>query len=138
MRQMKIVLAVLKQGDTYLLQQRGKIKKIGGANLIGWFGGKIEEETALEAVCREVAEETTFNPDPTHAKYLGEVDVTSDHNLEHVVVNAQVYEFIIDKAVNVVAREGELVTMTLAEAMEHLDEMTTGTAAVFRELLGGK
>lgn len=138
MRQMKIVLAVLKQGDNYLLQKRGNIKKIGGANLIGWFGGKIEDETPLEAICREVAEETTYVPSPKEAKYLGEVDVTSDHNLEDVVVNAKVFEFIIDPKTKVEAKEGELATVTHDEAMKQLEQMTTGTAATFRQLLGDK
>lgn len=138
MRQMKIVLAVLKQGDNYLLQKRGNIKKIGGANLMGWFGGKIEDETPLEAICREVAEETTYAPIPKEAKYLGEVDVTSDHNLEDVVVNAQVFEFIIDPKTKVEAKEGELATVTHDEAMKQLEQMTTGTAATFRQLLGDK
>lgn len=135
---MKIALAVLKQGDRYLLQQRGNISKIGGAGLIGLFGGKIENETALEAVCREVAEETTLTVIPEDGQNLGEVNVTSDHNLEEVAVNAQIFQFNIDEHMIVIAKEGKLVTLTRGQAFKQLDTMTTGTAACFKQLMGDR
>ena len=138
MRAMKIALAVLQQGDDYLLQKRGNIPKIGGANLIGLFGGKIEDETPLQAVCREVAEETNMSPKPEDATHWGEVDVTSDHNLEKVVVNAQIFHIKVAKDFEFKAKEGELVKMTKEQAMKQLDSMTPGTAACFRQLVGDK
>ena len=137
MRQMSIALAVLKQGDNYLLQRRGQIPKIGGSGLIGLFGGKIESgETALEAVCRELPEETNLTVKAEEVKHIGEVDVTSDHNLEKVVINAQIFEVNIDSEQKVAAKEGELVTLTKDQAFEQLSSMTTGTAACFRQLIG--
>lgn len=137
MREMKIALAVLRQGDYFLLQRRGNIPKIGGAGLLGLFGGKIEkDESAVQAVCREVAEETSLIVTEKQARYMGEVTVTSDHNLEEVVVNAQVYEFVVDDDIKITAREGELEHLAKEEVSSQLEGMTTGTAATFRELIG--
>ncbi len=136
MRQLKIALAVLQQGDKYLLQRRGDNPQKGGAGLIGCFGGKIEpDENPADAVCREVAEETDLKLEPSNGEYLGEVDVTSDHNLQKVVVNAQVYKFEINSKTQVQASEGELVRLTRTQALKQLDDMTTGTAAIFRQLI---
>jgi len=135
MRQIKIALAVLKQSDKFLLQKRGSNPVIGGAGLVGCFGGKIEDETPLEAACREVAEETNLKLDPNSGEHLGAVDVTSDHNLEPVAVNAQVYQFELDDETQIKATEGDLVELTIEQALQQLDNMTTGTAAIFRQLI---
>jgi 8-oxo-dGTP pyrophosphatase MutT (NUDIX family) len=135
-RHLEIVLAALKQGDNYLLQRRGDIPVIGGAGLLGFFGGKIEDEAPAVAICRELAEETTYKPKPDQAKFLGEVNVKSDHKLEEVSVRAQVFGFEVSEDKKVFAKEGELVAMTYEEAMANLDKMTTGTRAYFEELIG--
>lgn len=139
MRHLQIVLAVLEQKDNYLLQLRGDNPAIGGAGLIGCFGGKIEkDETAVDAVCREVAEETSFAPKATDAQLVGEVNVTSDHKNEDVTVNAQVFSFKVPTNHKVRAKEGTLVTLDITQALAKRNDMTTGTRAVFEELIGDK
>lgn len=135
MQQLNIALAVLKQGDKYLLQRHSDTRKVDKSNSIGWFGGKNESETSVEAVCREVAEETTLTPKPEDATLLGHVEVTSDHVVEGVVINAAVFKIDVDPKVDVKAREGELIALTHEEALKQLSEMTVSTAATFRQLL---
>ena len=136
MRQLNISLCVLQQGDEYLLQLRGDNPVIGGAGLIGSYGGKIEpNEDPAAAVCRELAEETTLQVKPAQLKHLGEVKVVSDHKLEEVSIVAQVYFYKIPAKESVKSREGELVRLQVEDIKHHLGAMTTGTRASFEQLL---
>lgn len=117
------------------MQLRNGEAKIGGAGLIGCFGGKInDDEDPLSTFCREIVEETSLKPKPEEVKKLGMVNVESDHQLEPVQVTGHVFhwEFKGKKAPKIT--EGELVTMTLEEALNNLERMTTGTRAAFTEL----
>ncbi len=136
MRQVHIAIGLVQQGDKYLLQLRNGEAKIGGAGLIGCFGGKIDKnEDPLQTFCREIFEETSLQPKPHEVKKLGIVKVKSDHLLEPVKVTGHVFHWEYKDNKMPQINEGELVIMTLAEALSSLDKLTTGTRAVFEELI---
>lgn len=136
MREVYIAIGLIQQGDKFLLQHRNGEPKIGGAGLIGCFGGKIDQgEDPLDTFCREVLEEVGLKPKPHEIKSLGIVQVKSDHNLEPVKVKGHVFHWQLKSTKTPDIKEGELVSMTLREALANLDRMTTGTRAVFEELL---
>lgn len=133
-----IAMALLRQGDRYLLQLRGAIPSIGAAGLIGCFGGKIEEdkdEDELAAACREVAEETTAVVNRADGKYIGPVDVISDMKGEAVAVHAEVFAFTLPEDEKVEAREGEMVRMSEAELRANQDRLTPATRKLFETLV---
>ncbi len=136
MRQLNIALCLIEQDGKYLMQLRDGDPKIGGAGLIGCFGGKIEAgETPAQAALREMSEETNHKPQKQHLSYLGEVNVVSDHKLEAVKVRAHVHKVMLDAATKIEAAEGKLVRMTLDEVKKNLDRLTTGTRACFETLV---
>lgn len=136
MRQIHIAIGFIQQGDKYLLQLRNGEAKIGGAGLIGCFGGKIDEgEDPLVTFCREVLEETSLKPKRHEVKKLGMINVKSDYKLEPVKVTGHVYHWQLKGGKLPKIKEGELVVMTKDEAMNNLDSLTTGTHAAFVELL---
>jgi ADP-ribose pyrophosphatase YjhB (NUDIX family) len=139
MRELPIVLGLIQQGDDYLLQYREGDPSIGAVNMIGCFGGKIEDgESPEQAVCRELNEETTLQLKPANVSKLGRVIVTSDHQLEQVKVIAHVYSVPVG-SVAVRATEGCLVVMGAGEVEENLQNMTPGTRAAFKKfILSGK
>ena len=139
MRQLNVALGVICQGSSYLLQLRGDDPMIGAAGRIGAFGGKLEQgETAAEAVCRELAEETSLLPSVKDLKYLGEFDVVSDHRLENVTVHATVFCLELDASAKIHAKEGSVVTITREEALEQAERLTPATRVCFEELILGK
>jgi 8-oxo-dGTP pyrophosphatase MutT (NUDIX family) len=136
MRQVHIAIGIIQHGDKLLLQLRNGDAKIGGAGLIGFFGGKIDKgEDPLLTFCREIKEETALNPAPKDVKKIGIVRVKSDHNLEPVQVTGHVFHWHYKDPKVPKINEGELVIMTKDEALTNLDKFTTGTRAVFEELL---
>jgi 8-oxo-dGTP pyrophosphatase MutT (NUDIX family) len=136
MRQVHIAIGFIQQGDKFLLQFRDGHAKIGGAGLIGNFGGKIDEgEDPLLTFCREVAEEANLNPEPREVKKLGMINVQSDHQLEPVEVIGHVYHWELKDSAKPRIREGKLVILTKSQALKNLDKLTTGTRAAFVELL---
>lgn len=136
MRQVHIAIGLVQQGDKYLLQLRNGEAKIGGAGLIGCFGGKIaKNEDPLNTFCREIFEETSLQPKPHEVKKPGIVNVESDHQLEPVQVTGHVFHWQLKSSKKPRIREGELIIMTRDEALASLDKLTTGTRAVFEELL---
>ena len=136
MREMRVVMCLIEKEGKYLLQRRRADLKVGAAGMIGCFGGKIElDETPLQAVSREVSEETNLRPQLPELLKLGEVNVISDHNLEEVKVNIQVYHWLLNGTADVMAREGDLVIFSPEEAHANLNNMTPGTRACFQELV---
>lgn len=136
MRKLAIVIALIKQGDSYLLQNRNGDPKIGGANLLGCFGGKIDPgENQRIAIKRELKEETSLRPKANDFEELGTVKVLSDHQLEEVEVTALVFSITIPEDVEVKATEGELVRLTEKEAKMRLKDLTTGTRAAFEQFI---
>jgi 8-oxo-dGTP pyrophosphatase MutT (NUDIX family) len=139
MREMVIALSLIEQDDNFLLQLRGENPMIGGAGLIGCFGGKLEHgESALAAVCREVAEETTHRPTEEDFTVVGSVEVVSDHKLETVKVYGHVFRLLLGNDVALTAKEGELVALPKNEIPKYLDKMTTGTRACFEQFILGE
>jgi len=136
MRKLQIALVLIEQEGKYLLQLRGSDPKIGGAGLIGCFGGKIEpNETPEQAARRELGEETSFDATSHEFTHLGEVQVHSDHQLEPVHVTAQVYRLLLDEVAKIEAKEGELVHIVADEVKNYLEKMTTGARACFETLV---
>ncbi len=136
MRSLDIAIGFIQQGDKFLLQLRNGDPKIGGAGLIGCFGGKIDEgEDPLLTFRREVLEETGLKIEPKEIKKLGTVKVRSDHNLEPVEITGQVFYWRMNDPKEPKIKEGELVMMTRDEAMASPGKLTTGTRAAFEELL---
>jgi 8-oxo-dGTP pyrophosphatase MutT (NUDIX family) len=136
MRKLNIALCLIEQEGKYLMQLRDGDPKIGGAGLIGCFGGKIEDgETPAQAARREMGEETNHRPEEHQLLYVGEVNVVSDHKLEPVQVRAHIHKVVVDAATEIEAIEGKLVSMTLDEVRSSLDKLTTGTRACFETLV---
>ena len=119
------------------MQLRGNDPKIGAAGKIGAFGGKIEVgETALQAVCREIAEETSLVPDVARIRHIASFAIVSDHKLETVNVNVEAFEISIDKEEQVSAIDGEVVQISNDKIADMLDLMTPATRHYFEMELG--
>jgi len=136
MKHFEIGMGLIRQGEAYLLQLRNGEQQAGALNLIGCFGGQIEpDETPAQAVCREVAEESSLSPRPEELKYLGEVSVDSERHGQAITVHSSVYLIKVPWRTVVEAKEGELIKMTSAEVRAHPDKMTPATRACFEQLI---
>lgn len=136
MRELPVAVVAIKKGPDYLMQQRGMEPKIGASGLIGFFGGKIEEETPRAAARRELEEETSLVlPDEKRLYEIGEVSVRSDYKLEPIKVSMVVFGCDLKENEVVAAREGEIVSMTKQEALANAAKLTPGTRACFEQLL---
>jgi 8-oxo-dGTP pyrophosphatase MutT (NUDIX family) len=133
---MEVSIGFIKQGETYLLQLRPDLPTIGAAGLIGAFGGRIEPgESPVEAVCRELREETSLKPSTEDFSYLGTVNVTAYKQQQPLQVSAKVFRIGIAPTENVTATDGEVVSMTRAQADENIDRLTPATRAAFEQFL---
>ena len=133
---MEVSIGFIKQGETYLLQLRPNVPTIGAAGLIGAFGGRIEPgESPVEAVCRELREETSLTPSTEDFSYLGTVEVTAHKQEQPLQVSANVFRIGIAPTENVIAVDGEVVRMTKEQADEHIDRLTPATRAAFEQFL---
>jgi len=138
MQRMDVSIGFIRRGDTYILQQRSSDPRKGASGLIGAFGGQIENgETALEAVCRELREETSLKLSTEDFTYLGDVDVISDRNHKKIQIIARVFLVVIAAEETVVATEGKLVKMTEAEALQSKEVLTPATRAAFEQYIRG-
>jgi len=136
MRRLEICLGLLKQDRAYLLQRRGDDPRIGAAGLIGAFGGKVElGETPVQAVSRELSEETSVAVLPEYFEYIGQVEVVSDHKLEDVLVIAHVFQLKLTRSFQVTTDEGELVRFTKENALRDKHLLTPATRALFEQLI---
>lgn len=71
----KFVAAVFIYGDKLVVQRRDD-KAPNNPNLLGFFGGRIEkDETPLQALRREMAEETSLGVEKLQFKELFEVTI---------------------------------------------------------------
>lgn len=136
MKTVKIVIAVIEVKDKgYLLQLRKGPPEIGGANLIGAIGGKIEEGEGLaEAIAREVAEESTLRPNPEDFEHIGSSVTVSDMKLEPVRVECEEFLLVTDDQEATLV-EGETTYLMPGELSGHIDQFTTATRAVYKETL---
>lgn len=133
---MEVSIGFIKKGETYLLQLRPDVPTIGAAGLIGAFGGRIEPgESPVEAVCRELREETSLKPSTEDFSYLGTVNVTAYKQQQPLQVSANVFCIGIAAAENVTATDGEVVSMTREQADENIDRLTPATRAAFEQFL---
>lgn len=136
MRHYDVATVVIKRNNKYLLQRRTGDPNEGTVDLLGTFGGKIEEdESSVDAICRELAEETTLNVLPERMNYIGVVDVTSILHSERVSVSLATFELTLTKDEAIEATEGELVELLPLEVENLLSKMTNGTRAVFEQLV---
>lgn len=137
MRQMNVSIGIITHDNSYILQKRGADPKIGAAGKIGAFGGKIEpNETPADAVCRELAEETSLRPRPNEAVHMASYTVLADHQLEPVEVNIEAFEIAITDADDVTAAEGEVVRILDKDIPKALDLMTPATRYYFETVKG--
>jgi 8-oxo-dGTP pyrophosphatase MutT (NUDIX family) len=135
MKQMHVVMALIKQDDEYLLQHRTGPAAIGAAGLIGCFGGKIEESEKTEAaLLREISEETTLSPKIEDLEYFDSVNVESDWQGQPIKVKADVFSIAIDASAKIDAKEGQMVKMSLQEAKSRLDDLTPATRELFKSI----
>lgn len=137
MASLDVSIAFIKQNDTYILQRRSVEPEKGAAGLIGAFGGKIEaDESPIEAVCRELGEETSLRPSPEDFEYVGAVEVITDRDLAEIHVKAYVFRLVISTEQAVEAQEGEIVTLTHQDALERYHpELTPATRAAFEQMI---
>lgn len=139
MRKVVIAMSLIEQGGNYLLQLRAGDPKIGAVGLIGCYGGQIEDgEQPLQTVCRELAEETTLTPALEDFEEVGLIRVISDHNLEPVKIKAHLFRIAISEDVRIGSNDGVLVSFTMNEAGQRLNEMTPATRAAFEEYVLGE
>ena len=136
MERMEVSIGFIEQGETYLLQLRPNVSTIGAAGLIGAFGGRIEPgESPVEAVCRELSEETSLKPSTEDFSYLGTVVVTAYRQQQPLHITANVYRIITDPTEKVTAFDGEVVRMTRQQVDERADQLTPATRAAFEQFL---
>lgn len=133
---MDVSICLITEGDTYILQQREGDPARGAAGLIGAFGGKIEtNETPVEAVCRELGEETSLRPLTEDFEYLGDVEVISDRDHEPVQIMARVFRLLLAPETEIRAFDGELVRISAAEVQHNIPKLTPATQAAFEQLI---
>lgn len=136
MERMEVSIGFIKQGDTYLLQLRPNVTTIGAAGMTGAFGGRIEPgESPVEAVCRELSEETSLKPSTENFSYLGTVEVTAYRQQQPLQITANVFLVGIEPTENVIATDGEVVRMTRQQADDCADQLTPATRAAFEQFL---
>lgn len=133
---MDVSIGLIEKGDAYVLQLRPNVATIGAAGLIGAFGGRIEPgESPIEAVCRELSEETSLKPSTEDFSHLGNVQVIADRGGKPLQVKAEVFRIAIGPEEQVIAFDGEVVCMTRAEADENAHRLTPATKAAFEQFL---
>ncbi len=136
MKTIPVAMAVIKQGTVYHLQLRNHKTSSGVTNLIGWYGGMIEgDEEPVQTICREIAEETSLNPNPKDFSFVGKVDVTSEYHGDPVAMNGFLFQIEVPKDIKVSSKEGELVSLSVERAAAKIDEMTPGTKFSFKKYI---
>jgi 8-oxo-dGTP pyrophosphatase MutT (NUDIX family) len=135
MKQLNVAAVVITQGASYIMQHRTGDPGIGAAGRIGFFGGKIENETAEMAARREIAEETTLVlPDNQPLEWLYEVVVASDYKNEPISINMTFFGFELPSFETIQAKEGRMVVMTKQEAVAQPGRLTPATRAYFEKI----
>jgi 8-oxo-dGTP pyrophosphatase MutT (NUDIX family) len=128
----EIVMVLVRLGDVYFLQLRTGANQSGAIGKIGTFGGEIEDgEQAVEAACRELAEESTLVVEAGRMKFVAELNVESEKYGKPATVHAMVYEVVITDERDIDAREGELVRLSF----EELREQELGLSPALKELI---
>lgn len=136
MQHFQIVMALVRQGNGYVLQLRNGKNQSGGLNLIGCFGGQIEPgETPEQALVRELAEESNVHSKVTDLQYFGEVRVDSERHDQPITVHSRIYRLELPESVKIEAQEGQLIRMTTQEVRANLDKLTPATKACFEQLI---
>ena len=136
MEQMDVSIGFIKQGDTYVLQLRPNVATIGAAGLVGAFGGRIEPgESPVEAVCRELGEETSLKLSTEDFSHLGIVKVIAERQKQPLDVTAHVFHTVIGQEDNVIAFDGEVVRMNREQVDENTERLTPATKAAFEQFL---
>lgn len=116
----------------YLLQRRDDIPNILFPGMIGLFGGHIEgEESAHEAVRREVAEETGYEaPQQDYMSLMTcVVPLPDGSRLDETL-------FLLDGVPTnqLIITEGTLLPISEEQLDNHLSEMTPATAAAIQAI----
>lgn len=139
MKELSVAAIAIKRGTLYFMQHREGDSNIGAVGLIGFFGGKIEENEEPEAAARRELEEEAHIVFPKEklAK-IGQVVVMSDYNNEPVTIKMIIYEYELPLKAEFLAKEGKVVTMTEREAFANINTLTPGTRAFFETYKGEK
>lgn len=139
MSETNIAIAMIQQGDEYLLQLRNEKPSVGAVSLIGFFGGKLEPgESAADAVAREVGEETSLQKSPDDFSVLGTIDVESSSNPETDRIYGTVFHISLSAEADLIAHDGELVRIASDQVSARLHEMTSGTRQAFEKYVIGE
>ena len=146
MREINVAMAMIVQADEYLLQLRTKKTENGAIGKTGCFGGQIEDEDddSYAAVSREIEEETQIGSNPElvtpadNFRRLGMVHVQSDRDGQPALINAEVFELLLEYGIPVKALKGELVRMRLDDVSKARakGELTPATATAFTKFYG--
>jgi len=148
MRTINIAIVAITQGKNFVMHLRGgQDRERGALGLTGFLGGMIDDgETSLEAALRELREETNLDLTAAQLKKLGQVDVSSDFELEPVRVIAEVYGVDIPAGqtikLNLDHEEVDMVDDTIVfidtngvKKLINENKLTPATKAAFEELL---
>ena len=139
MREIKIAKCVIRQNDSFLLQLRDFEANKGAINLLGSFGGKIEEgETPIQAVVRELSEETNIVVDADELKEIGNLRVQSDKNNEEAIILSTVFYLKLDDSFRVKSYDGKVIRINKDEINNSAIRMTPATKAAFEQLINNK
>lgn len=124
-------MADIVQGHTHFLQRRNHDPSKAAANLVGFFGGQLEQgESYRQAVSRELQEETSLTAHVTDFTYVGKFIVDMEHNDEKLIISGKCYKLELASDYSVEAREGELVKISSENLIARLHEMSPATADV--------
>lgn len=135
MKRLDVATAFIIKDGQYLLQRRRQDVYRGAAGLIGSFGGKLHAgETPIQALLRELSEETSLQLPEERYQEIGLVKVVSDHELELVEVHLTAFGIALSSDEIFETNEGEIVLLTREEALAR-DDLTSGTKACFLELI---
>lgn len=134
MEDMHIAISLIVQDGHYLFQQRGIGDNIGSPGKIGCFGGKVEEgETATQAVCREINEETTLVSKPEGFHAIGSLTIRDSLRGVTYDIHVDAFRIEVPTDVRLEAREGGLVRVSFSQAGGILHKMTPATKQLFEQ-----
>ncbi len=138
MSELEIAICVIEQESNYLFQFRNGDPSIGAVGLFGCYGGKVEKnENPIQAIIRELSEETNISLNLESLSKLGEVTVESDYKNKPIIVKAYVFLTILDSKHKVISKEGKLFAIHKDKIKEYYDKMTPATSETFKKLMEG-
>ena len=133
MARVTIAMADIVQEGMHFLQHRSHAPNKPAANLIGFFGGKVEEEdneSFLEAIAREIGEETTLEPQLSDFTRLGTFATELVHNDKVIVIEGECFRIEVPPGVIIDSREGDIVRIPNGQLPRYVEVMSPATVEV--------